>query len=46
MTILANPVHPGEILKDDFLAEYELTAGKLAKALNVPRWLMAVPPRR
>lgn len=37
MVILANPVHPGEVLKEDFLDEFGLTAGKLAKALNVPR---------
>ncbi|WP_371171620.1 HigA family addiction module antitoxin [Aliiroseovarius sp. 2305UL8-7] len=37
MVILKNPVHPGEILQEDFLAEFGLTAGKLAKALNVPR---------
>ena len=37
MVILANPVHPGDILKEDFLVEYDLTAGKLAKALMVPR---------
>lgn len=31
------PVHPGEILREDFLPEYELTAGSLAKALHIPR---------
>jgi addiction module HigA family antidote len=31
------PVHPGEILREDFLPEYGLTAGTLAKALHVPR---------
>ncbi|WP_308206218.1 HigA family addiction module antitoxin [Aliihoeflea aestuarii] len=31
------PVHPGEILREDFLVEYELSAGALAKALHVPR---------
>jgi antitoxin HigA-1 len=31
------PVHPGEILREDFLPEYGLTAGALAKALHVPR---------
>lgn len=31
------PVHPGEILREDFLPEYSLTAGSLAKALYVPR---------
>ena len=37
MTILANPVHPGEILKEQFLDPYGLSAGRLAKALNLPR---------
>lgn len=31
------PIHPGEILREDFLPEYSLTAGSLAKALLVPR---------
>ena len=31
------PVHPGEILKEDFMAEYGLTAYALAKAIHVPR---------
>jgi len=31
------PVHPGEILREDFLPDYALTAGSLAKALHVPR---------
>ena len=31
------PIHPGEILREDFLPEYQLTAGSLAKALDVPR---------
>ena len=37
MVTLANPVHPGEILKEDFLDEMKLTAGKVAKAVFVPR---------
>ncbi len=37
MTVLVNPVHPGEILKEDFLVEYELSAGALAKEIRVPR---------
>jgi antitoxin HigA-1 len=37
MVILKNPVHPGEVLKEEFLDELGLTAGKLAKALHVPR---------
>jgi addiction module HigA family antidote len=37
MVILANPVHPGEVLKMEFLDEMGLTAGKVAKAIMVPR---------
>ncbi|AKZ64021.1 virulence factor [Herbaspirillum hiltneri N3] len=39
MTKLINrmrPVHPGEILKEDFLAPAELSANALAIALHVP----------
>jgi len=31
------PIHPGEILREDFLPEYDLTPGSLASALHVPR---------
>ncbi len=31
------PIHPGEILREDFLPDYGLTAGSLAAALHVPR---------
>lgn len=31
------PVHPGEILREEFLVPNRLTAGKLAKALGLPR---------
>lgn len=37
MVVFANPVHPGEILKTEFLDEMNLTAGKVAKAIFVPR---------
>lgn len=30
------PVHPGEILREDFLAELGMSANALAKALHVP----------
>jgi addiction module HigA family antidote len=30
------PVHPGEILREDYLAELEMSANALAKALKVP----------
>ncbi len=31
------PVHPGEILREEFMADYNLTAYGLAQALNIPR---------
>ena len=37
MTMLQVPVHPGEILKHEFLEELDMSAGKLAKHLHVPR---------
>ena len=30
------PIHPGEILKEDYLASLEMTPNALAKALHVP----------
>ena len=30
------PVHPGEILREDYLAPLSMSANALAKALNVP----------
>ena len=30
------PVHPGEVLREDFLAPLGMSANALAKALNVP----------
>ncbi len=32
-----SPVHPGEILRDEFMADYELTVSGLASALGVSR---------
>jgi antitoxin HigA-1 len=32
-----DPVHPGEILREDFLAPLSLSAGQVAKACHVPR---------
>ena len=29
-------IHPGEILKDEFLEPYALSANRLAKALSIP----------
>lgn len=31
-----DPITPGEILRDEFMAEYALSQNKLAIALNVP----------
>ena len=31
------PIHPGEILREEFLAPLDLSAGALARALGVPR---------
>ena len=31
------PTHPGEMLREDFLSDYGLTASSLAKALGVSR---------
>ena len=31
------PIHPGEVLREEFLAPLELSAGALARALGVPR---------
>lgn len=33
----APPVHPGEILREEFLIPNNLTPGKIAKALDLPR---------
>lgn len=37
MTILTNPAHPGEVLKELFLDPLDMSAGALAKRLDVPR---------
>ncbi|MBN9311117.1 MAG: HigA family addiction module antidote protein [Devosia sp.] len=31
------PIHPGEILREEFLVPLELSAGALARAIGVPR---------
>lgn len=31
------PIHPGEVLKEEFLEPYEMSSGGLARALYVPR---------
>lgn len=35
--IKRKPTHPGEMLREDFLPDYELTVSSLAKALGVSR---------
>ncbi|MHB8886793.1 MAG: HigA family addiction module antitoxin [Methylovirgula sp.] len=35
------PLHPGEILREEFIVPYGLTAGKVAKACGVPRTRIA-----
>lgn len=35
--IFSTPLHPGEMLREEFLVPYELSAGQLAKAIRVPR---------
>lgn len=37
MATLKQPVHPGEILREEFILPLKLTAGKVAKAIGVPR---------
>ncbi|MCL6706130.1 HigA family addiction module antitoxin [Pseudomonas sp. R2.Fl] len=37
MAVELPPVHPGEILRDEFLVPMGLSAGALARKLNVPR---------
>jgi antitoxin HigA-1 len=32
-----SPLHPGEVLREEFLIPFGLSAYRLAKALNVPR---------
>lgn len=37
MTRKLPPMHPGEVLREEFLIPMHLSAGKLAKAMGVPR---------
>lgn len=37
MSLIKNPVHPGEVLSELFLESLEISAGALAKRLGVPR---------
>lgn len=37
MSMLKNPVHPGEVLSELFLEPLEMSAGVLARHLDVPR---------
>jgi addiction module HigA family antidote len=35
--IMRRPTHPGEMLREDFLPDFRLTASKLARAIGVSR---------
>ncbi|SRR5689334_854833 len=37
MASVLPPVHPGEILREEYLLPLQMTAGALARKLNVPR---------
>lgn len=37
MTSVLPPVHPGEILNEEYLLPLKMSAGALARKLNVPR---------
>ena len=37
MASILPPVHPGEILREEYLIPLDMSAGALAKELNVPR---------
>ena len=37
MLVTNPPIHPGEILRTEFMQPLGLTAGRIAKALHVPR---------
>lgn len=37
MTRILPPVHPGEILREEYLAPLEMSAGALARKIGVPR---------
>jgi len=41
MKTMNKPVHPGRIIRDDYLEPLELTTGVLAEALGVTRQTMA-----
>ena len=37
MTKTLNPMHPGEVLREEFLAPLNMSAGALARACGLPR---------
>lgn len=37
MSMITNPVHPGEVLNELFLEPLDMSAGALARHLDVPR---------
>lgn len=40
MTSKPHPLHPGEVLREEFLLPLDMSPGKLAKACGVPRTLI------
>lgn len=39
--LMANPPHPGEILREDFLKELNISVTELAKRLNITRYIIS-----
>lgn len=37
LRVTARPIHPGEVLREEFLEPLGLSAGRLAQAVGVPR---------
>lgn len=37
MLMTVRPIHPGEVLREEFLKPLGLSAGEVAKAVDVPR---------
>ena len=39
--LMANPPHPGEILREDFLKELNISVTELAKKLHITRYIIS-----
>jgi addiction module HigA family antidote len=37
MAVFANPIHPGEFLREEYLKPLDMSAGLLARRLGLPR---------